>query len=446
MITRFREYGLIDFDEAKQVYTIPTFYNQVIRGNLSFQYKEKKAYIDSIFERILQMIKKNLEETVDLSQEKFDENMMYLLNLFNYAKDLPDADLMYEKISEMATQYAAEKLGVVRYGNVIGRYNYFLSEIPNRSGYSLDPILYRYVKNQLYEWEDIRNITNDLIKRVDAQFSGRRRDSQQFVKLSKSLSNLYVFIQVSNEDEIVLARIRNKLRAILASQHVDEKTKSIIHSNIRESKNEDLFVFPRISFHKISDKQRKIAQDWRALYEKSPPTKKADLSRANINDGLRILIHYLMEKQVEEIDLSRNHLGYEDTEAVCDLLKYPGSLKSLFLGNNSLSAFSSGQLVKIAEGLEHNITLETLVINNNSLMNKDIKLLCDALRGHPKIKHIELHHNKFSEEGIGLLKQLMIDNPSIEFITTKCSWIQYHTIGSIVREGKEVELKMGSAL
>jgi hypothetical protein len=211
----------------------------------------------------------------------------------------------------------------------------------------------------------------------------------------------------------------------------------VVKSNIKNPKMDPkkLVVFPMIEFHEVSGQDLERAQKWKA---KNPINQKliANLSGAQVKEGLRILTPYLLqEKGVEVIDLSHNYLGYSGygIEAVKDLLKSPGSLKELRLNNNTLRGWGFDPLI---DGLEKNTSLEKLILNNNSLFDRHIEKLCDSLKNHKNIKRIELHHNNFNQQGVEHLMKLMRDNPNIQSITTECSSFPWHRVKGLERDAE----------
>ena len=61
--------------------------------------KESKEDLDFIFSTVLDVIETHSKEKNHENKGKINENMLYLLSLFNYASKLPNVELMYEEIS-----------------------------------------------------------------------------------------------------------------------------------------------------------------------------------------------------------------------------------------------------------------------------------------------------------------------------------------------------------
>lgn len=470
--------GLVQ-EVTEGVYQMPPFYHTITQLSLTNQYKKNGAGdIDEIFSTVLDTL-----DTIEKNQEKntgstntLAEHVMHLVGLFNSARHILKVDQpLYDKISSKCAVSIAKGLSSLKFEDVQGKFNNLLFTLSDRPGYSLDPVLHRFIKGQ-----ELEIITNDLIRRANELIL----EEKQGVKgvfptlrygdiaepLLVSLNNLYVIYRESKQDSLQIEEILGKLIAKWDDDYIEfeklknniksksdslhikeiwndliakadyensefEKLKDISISNIKNPKMDPqkLVVLPGIKFNKVSDEYLRKAQEWKK--KNSLDKKEANLSRAELGDGLRIFIPYL--NGVEVVDLSHNSLGdYANAAAVRDLLKFPGgSLKELRLNNNTLRSSGFGPIIS---GLKQNTSLEKLILNNNSLEDVHVKKLCDALRNHRKIKHIELHHNKFTQTGIEHLVKLMEDNPNIQSITTRNYFINRHIVKELLRdpEGK----------
>ncbi|MGE0197619.1 MAG: hypothetical protein AB7N99_07000 [Simkaniaceae bacterium] len=413
VIEEFTDARLINHDMTggQNILTMPTFINKMMRSQISSEYPSKKEEIDSLIAVILSTIEDS--QFQDLSHE----NMSYLLSLFNYASD---ANLMYEVISEKTAIYASKKLHTIPYKDLKGVYNLFLSGLLSKPGYSLNPAIVKFIRN-----ENIQNMTENLISSLTNELGKKEihQNRNKIIKYLKTLNNLYV-LNLNYDQNSITQRIKLTLRKCINQLNLQTDESELIIRNLESSSKSSLEIFPEIKFHKVSDENRTKAEKWKEKHLQTKESKSADLQGAYLNEGLRILIHYLLEeKKVEVIDLSHNSLGYSryDTSAVCDLLKYPGTLTTLLLNNNTLSFNQDGNFNKILEGLSLNTTVETLALNNNSLGNPHINALYNALKDHKKITRIELHHNKFDDQGLEILENLMKINPHIQTITTYLS-------------------------
>ena len=404
---------------------MPLVYQRAIRNSLSKKYRSKaeaREDINKMISIILDEITiKSSEEKSSQNKDGIDMNMMILLNLINFAKDYNVVDeWMNEVISSRAIEYASKKLFAVEYEEVNGSLYHFLTAIPNRFGYSLNDILSKFLKNREISDAEVMDIYVNLSGRFDSAI----RD-EEALKLLMSLNNLFVVCKNEKFKKNILDKIESELEKLEG----EYKATRIIEENIdRVEKNQkNLFLFPQIAFHRVSQEGREKAERW--VRKNAKIDKIANLSNWNLKDGLGVLVHFLLEnKCVEEVDLSHNSLGWDDwnPEAVRELLEYPGTLKILKLNNNSLCNSRGARL--ILDGLGNNTTLEEIALNNNSMGDQGIEMLCNALENHKSIKRIKLHYNKFTDVGLKRLKKLMEKNPNIDSITTEYSswWWQHH--------------------
>ncbi len=427
LIRKFEDYSLIvrTGDPKEFSFAMHQFYNVIMRHNLSADYsrntKNARNRINSIIDEILDVITSNLGKE-NVSKEAVDENIRHLLSLFDYANDLENHGEMYERVSKEATSAVREKWKHIRYSDMT-RIKKFFTTVSAMPGYSLERTLHRFVNNKEEEKGDL------LRKLKEESFS---------LPLLKQANNFWVLYR----DEDVQYALGSYIRRSSAKKfHPDYSTIKIAKDNIKNKhkKQSDQLIFPELEFHPIPETDRQRAEVWKQEHLRSGNKEVAKLKGVELKEGLRSLFHYLLEERgVKEIDLSYNSLGHQNfgIEAVRDLLKYQGSLETLKLNNNSL--YRDDSFLEVLEGLKRNTTLKTLVLNNNSLGDKHIEELCRILKSHPKIEHIQLHHNQFTQNGIDLLEDLIKEKKNIKKITTYCycSLWRYHSTGELKRDEK----------
>ncbi len=415
------------------VYRVPPFYHRIIQHSLSGQYTSRAGDIDKIFSIVLETLEKKQSETTDA-------HVKHWVGFFNSVRQVLKVDQpLYNEICSKCYATMEKLLPPLKLEDLKSEFNNLLSTLSDTPGYSIDPVLHKYMKG-----EELKTIASDLICRAnEKQLKGKLPEQASFAwrdveYLLLSLNNLYVFSQGEKQQSSQIKKALEKLIKTFDCKNIEfEKLKNIIKGNIADPKMDPqkLTIFPQIHFYEVLAKYQLKAQKWKK--ENPLNGKTANMSRAQLRDGLRTLIPYLIqEKGVEVIDLSHNQLGYNKdraVEAVRDLLKSPGSLKELNLSDNTL--YYQGFRL-ILDGLRENTSLETLVLNNNSLENMHIIALCTVLKNHKNIMHIKLHHNRFSQTGIAHLKQLMKDNLNIQSITTECAVFPWHNIAKLERDDK----------
>lgn len=429
---------------AEGVYQMPPFYHTITQLILSDQYKSTASDIDTIFSIVLETIEKKQGESSS-SKNTIDEQLKQVVGLFNSARHLLKVDNpLYDKISSRCTAIIAKDLRSLKFEDLQGKFNNLLLTFTDKPGSSLDPVVYRFIKGK-----ELGTITDDLVLKAENVLREEKKGSKSrypswtilykdLIPILVSFNNLYVIYRESKQDSSRIKAILDKLIRKWDYKNAEcENLIDTIRSNIKDHKRDPqkLVMFPQIEFHTVSDQGRTKARDWKV--NNHLDNKIANLSNAQLKDGLRVLIPYLLqEKETEVIDLSHNYFGWANSgfEVVGDLLKSPGSLKELRINNNSLNRGDSFGL--IIDGLERNTSLEKLVLNNNRLADTHIKKLCDALRNHRKIKHVDLHYNCFTQTGIDHLRTLMHDNSNINLITTRGGLLSTHNVGILERDNK----------
>jgi hypothetical protein len=415
ILNHLKNVGIINCirEEEETFLKLPNFYNKLVRLGL---FRKKTADMESLFSVVLEVIEE--DSRTPRTQKRINENMMTLLTLFDLAnvRDLKTNYPTYASINQKIANFAATRLNQVNCKDFFNLYNHFLLGIPDIPGYSLDPVLDAYIRDR-----DIDFLLNQLICQ------------EMTAEKLKTLNNLFVLSLSQNKNpEKIAKKLKNHLNNNFIKFKLSKSDAQIIEKNLILTKEdqEHLFIFPQITFQPISLENLQKAEKWKKESPFNKGQKMADLSGKILDDGLGLLVHYLLvENEIEEIDLSHNSLGLHGHSAikpVCTLLRYPGALKTLRLNDNH---FHTNKQIfdMLLEGLRQNANLEALTLNNNSLGDEEIKSLCQALESHPRLKYIELDLNNFTGIGLDCLETLLCNNPNIRCIhTTDTHWFTSH--------------------
>lgn len=433
ILGEFEKAGMIRRNFKDNTMSMTPFYNKVICNNLSSQYLEKKEEIELLISTIFQKVDQS-EATLQSQRE----SLSLLLSLFNYASKLNDQGKLAELISRKTISSAANLLRIVRYGDLQEKFRHFFPKLMGLPGYSFNQSFSEFLKGQNFEER-----LEDLIEQIDTELKEKDSTSTPFtasvyteiLDFAKDLNNLYVFFRAQNK-EPQMKRAKGKLREIYYRFPTTPLGK-ILQYNISTGTNtEDLVIFPEIKFREISEKKRQKAEEWRK--QNSPFKGNAvNLQYQELDEGLRILFQDFEDNGITDIDLSHNSLGWDshDISPVCDLVKSSSKLRILKLKNNSL--YKGRNFYMFVESLKLNRSIETLILNNNSMSDLEIQMLCEALRKHPKITYLFLDQNKFTNTGLEMLEQLMRDRPNIKMISTGLYiWNHHDGTKALVRDEK----------
>lgn len=426
LIQSLHSNGLLKLDESKRTVRMACNYNVYMRKILSTEWlsdNERREVIKNQIRDIVKAISNRLKENSSFSGDQsslkeVNENIRLLLGLMSFSSEKLEDDVMQAEIRTEAKTLAANHLICMPYSEVINQYRSFFAEIPGLEGYSLSPHLMKLFHPMQ------ANYGSDMIAQIDGLINEcNTRKTENLIESARELNNCYV-IAINLRLQVKEEGIRKALKSTLAV--VDPVTKQTIESNLNkdiqsEETYSNLLVFPQINYQEPDPKICQKAIEWlQKNQSKIQETKTADLRGQELNEGLSILVQHLLEiEKVTTVFLGENRLGYTDTDStsICKLLKYrSGSLKELHLDHNYL--YNSTNVNTILNGLRENKSLEILVLNNNSMTDKEIKILCEALVSHPSIKKIYLHHNCFKHQGLNYLQELMQRNKSIQLIMT----------------------------
>lgn len=407
--------GLICRREDR-TYEMPKLYNLIVREKLSKNFQKDQATRDDVLLIISVMLNHMKTER---------DHLGYFLSLFNYANRTQAIDKkISEEINKKFIEYARQVLEMIPYEDATDRLREFLRVIPNTFGYKIDPVLYRVVMDR-----GIQDIAESVTQKVDAlSAQGVSED------LIKALNNIYVFY-VSKNDNNSAEKIKQKIQALLTNTQVNPSI-AMVQENIHSTALEKLTFFSGITYTAIDSQAVSRITHLEESWNKTNNKKKADLSGKMaapnlqlLGPALKVLIPSLLEQEVEEVDLSRTRLWYsvDAVEVVVELLKYPGSLKTLKLDGNGLrmrdgtyTIYVDSAFERIIEGMQKNTTLEKITISDSDLEDKHVVVLCTALYKHKKMQHIDLTHNRITEQGGKALLTLMEHNPHIHTIDTNC--------------------------
>jgi len=115
-----------------------------------------------------------------------------------------------------------------------------------------------------------------------------------------------------------------------------------------------------------------------------------DFARNEADQAYIELMEVLKENNtVKTLNLKNNDMHDKAICGVAEMLSCNSSITYLDLTCN----FARAETKYIAEALEMNTTLETLIMDNCQIDDAEAQLLVDAVAKHPKIKEFHAHNN-----------------------------------------------------
>ena len=96
----------------------------------------------------------------------------------------------------------------------------------------------------------------------------------------------------------------------------------------------------------------------------------------------------------------RSHLGNSGLEVLCDQLKHHPTLRHLDLSHNAISDAGAEIISSTLLGKRTN-TLRELNLTNNSISASGGRAMAQSLRGTPSLQRLELRLNKLGDEAGG---------------------------------------------
>lgn len=413
--------GMIVFNPMDNTITMPPFYRKTILHRNGSDNENSRKEI----ERLIKVVVKEIKY---LSSSK--DVCLYLISLYKYYKSI-DGRVTNPHIFFSLEEWVCHSLRgehhTMTVSELKGIYNdFFRNVLINSEKFSINPVMLKYLKNY-----DMEEMVEDLLAKLAKELE-EYPDGSFSTESAYNLNNLYVFARILKLKS--LGTIQEGCKRVFANCR--EKKFDIIRKNILEEvKEEDLILFPEVTFRSIApllDESPKI-RFWMIKNSLSDKNTHANLSSLGLYGIPRSLIFYLLEeKKVEEIDFSNNSLGMGDLREIQELLGYPGKLKVLYLNHNSLGNSQSDSFIYFTFGLRRNLSLRKLVLSNNSLGDEEIAFIVVALKLHPNIREIELHENCFSNTGLNFLEDLMKKNRNIQKITTRYAhWYSRYHDGTI---------------
>ena len=165
------------------------------------------------------------------------------------------------------------------------------------------------------------------------------------------------------------------------------------------------------------------------------------LAHNGLNDSdMEVFLAFLPESDtIKGLDLSYNILGPYTGELVTKYLPV-SSLRSLNLSHNEIGPEGIRQMV---EGLQENDTLNELDLSWNYLYDKGMVAMADIILTVPLIKRISLNGNFISEVGAQHIAQSLRENYSLEVLNLAQNFIRSRGACALVRA---VRSNLGSKL